>query len=296
MTQNITPIDGEGSPFDAIRRTTPEGREYWSARDLMPLLGYDRWENFARAIARAEIAVDAQGSDHDHHFRDATKVVQRSQGGGSKLADVELTRFAAYQVAMCGDPRKVEVAAALAYFAIRTREAEVAQPAIPDISTADGVLAMADMFRDTARKLVVVENEKKALAARIEKDAPLVAKAEAHTGSDSAVHRQEFAREVITWGLRQKNLTIKQEQVMRFLGHIGLFIRGERTDTGHATADAMKRGLAFTDKGTAKNGYAWATGKLTARGQDYAWKRITKHVDEYGSLELPRELRGGDPA
>ncbi|UZF57669.1 hypothetical protein LH935_06705 [Gordonia polyisoprenivorans] len=98
----------------------------------MPLLGYDRWENFAKAIARAEIAVDAQNGDHDHHFRDATKVVERSQGGGSKLADVELTRFAAYQVAMCGDPRKPEVAAALAYFAIRTREAEVGAARLGD--------------------------------------------------------------------------------------------------------------------------------------------------------------------
>lgn len=38
---------------------------------------------------RTEIAVDAQNGDHDHHFRDATKVVERSQGGGLKLADVE---------------------------------------------------------------------------------------------------------------------------------------------------------------------------------------------------------------
>lgn len=142
-------------------------------------------------------------------------------------------------------------------------------------------------------KALTVEN--KALTAAIERDAPLVAKAEAHTGSDSAIHRQEFAREVIAWG-RKQNITIRQEHVMRFLGHIGLFIRGERTDTGHATADAIKRGLAFTEKGIAKNGHAWATGKLTASGQDYAWKRITKHVEANGTLELPRELRAGASA
>lgn len=139
------------------------------------------------------------------------------------------------------------------------------------------------------------ESEAKVLTAAIERDAPLVAKAEAHTGSDSSVHRQEFSREVMTWG-RKQGIEVKQEHVMRFLGHIGLFIRGERTDTGHATADALKRGLAFTDKGTAKNGHAWATGRLTAAGQDYAWKRITKYVTEHHTLELPRELRRGDPA
>jgi hypothetical protein len=41
---------GTGAPFDAIRIVTLEGREYWSARDLIPLLGYERWERFADAI------------------------------------------------------------------------------------------------------------------------------------------------------------------------------------------------------------------------------------------------------
>ncbi|AEK09671.1 hypothetical protein PBI_MOZY_57 [Mycobacterium phage Mozy] len=166
---------------------------------------------------------------------------------------------------------------------------------IPDITTPEGLLAMTEMFADTARKLVAVESEKKMLAAAIERDAPLVAKAEAHTGSDSDVHRQEFAREVQAWGTKQ-GIEIKQADVLRFLGHIGLFIRGERSDTGHATADAQRRGLAFTHKDVARNGYAYAVGKLTPSGQDYAWKRITKYVGDHGSLELPRELRGGDPA
>ena len=94
----------------------------------------------------------------------------------------------------------------------------------------------------------------------------------------------------------KRNVDIKQAEVLRFLGHIGLFIRGERSDTGHATADAQRRGLAFTHKDVARNGYAYATGKLTPAGQDYAWKRITKYVGENGTLELPRELRSGDPA
>lgn len=27
--------------------------EYWYARDLMPLLGYERWENFEKVVKRA---------------------------------------------------------------------------------------------------------------------------------------------------------------------------------------------------------------------------------------------------
>ncbi|HOY80609.1 MAG TPA: Rha family transcriptional regulator [Rhodoglobus sp.] len=171
----------------------------------------------------------------------------------------------------------------------------VAQPQSREERMAIGLAAMQEMIAERDEQLAVAATENRTLHAAIERTAPMVAKAEAHTGSDSDVHRQEFAREVQAWGVKQ-NVDIKQADVLRYLGHIGLFIRGERSDTGHATADAQRRGLAFTHKDTAKNGYAYAVGKLTPAGQDYAWKRITKYVDENGSLELPRELRGGEPA
>ena len=52
----------EGSPFDAIRRVSEVGTEYWSARELMPLLGYGAdWRNFAAVIEKATIAAANQG-------------------------------------------------------------------------------------------------------------------------------------------------------------------------------------------------------------------------------------------
>ncbi|UEM46014.1 antirepressor [Mycobacterium phage JalFarm20] len=283
-------LTGDQSPFDAGRIPCPQGGEdRWSARWLMEQMTYPRWQDFEPVIERAKTTAAAEGFNVKTLFR-----VDPEKTGGRPRIDYSVTRYAAYLIAMNGDPRKPAVAAAQHYFAVKTRQAEV-QSAIPDITTPEGLLAMTEMFADTARKLVAVESEKKMLAAAIERDAPLVAKAEAHTGSDSDVHRQEFAREVQAWGTKQ-GIDIKQADVLRFLGHIGLFIRGERSDTGHATADALKRGLAFTHKDVARNGYAYAVGKLTPSGQDYAWKRITKYVGDHGSLELPRELRGGDPA
>jgi hypothetical protein len=38
-----------------------EGVEYWMARDLMPLLGYQRWENFEIAIHRAMTSCENSG-------------------------------------------------------------------------------------------------------------------------------------------------------------------------------------------------------------------------------------------
>lgn len=282
------------SPFDAGRVPCPQGGEdRWSARWLMEKMGYPRWADFEPVIERAKTAAHNQGFNVRTLFR-----LDPEKSGGRPRVDYSVTRFAAYLIAMNGDPRKPEVAAAQHYFAVKTREAEVAAAPLdltdPDVAL-DKIIELASLAKSERAARLAAEREAKTLEAAIERDAPLVAKAEAHTGSDSSIHRQEFSREVIAWG-RKQNVEIKQADVMRFLGHIGLFIRGERTDTGHATADAIKRGLAFTDKGTAKNGHAWATGKLTAAGQDYAWKRITKFVTDNGTLELPRELRGGDPA
>lgn len=113
------------SPFDTIRNVTPEGREYWSARDLMPLLDYEKWERFADAIGRAKIAAHNSGYDVAQNFPAAGKV---SGQRGPDQADYHLSRYACYLVAMSGDSRKEAVARALTYFAVKTRQAEVSAP------------------------------------------------------------------------------------------------------------------------------------------------------------------------
>lgn len=278
---------GEQSPFDAIRRVREDGSEYWTARDLQVATAYARWEDFAKIVDRA--IASAQNSGHDVP-RSFSAITEKPSGGGRPRSDHELSRFGAYLTVMNGDPNLPRVAEAQAYFAVKAREAEVAPPVVE--LTEDQIVHRALHILDSKVKELTVEN--RTLVAAIERDAPMVAKAEAHTVSDTAIHRQEFSREVKTWGKKQ-NITILQEEVMRFLGHIGLFIKGERSDTGHATAEAIRRGLAYTDKGVSKkNGHAYAVGKLTPLGQDFAWKRITQYVADNGTLRLPRELGRGD--
>ncbi|WP_328632078.1 phage antirepressor KilAC domain-containing protein [Streptomyces sp. NBC_00356] len=124
---SIQPSSGS-SPFDGIRQISADGDEYWSARDLQPLLGYDRWERFTDALDRAIAAADNAGTEPMDHFRGAAKMVPIGSGATREVVDFHLTRFAAYLIAMNGDPRKPEIAAAQTYFAVKTREAEVGAP------------------------------------------------------------------------------------------------------------------------------------------------------------------------
>src|SRR4051812_5796481 len=49
------------SPFDKIRRFRPDGVEYWSARELMPYLGYASWQKMEGVVERARLSCVKQG-------------------------------------------------------------------------------------------------------------------------------------------------------------------------------------------------------------------------------------------
>jgi DNA-damage-inducible protein D len=102
-----------------------DGIEFWYARDLQLLLGYDRWENFSNAIQKAKIACESTSYIVNDHFRDVTKMVPIGSGSERPTEDIQLTRYACYLVAQNGDSRKKPIAFAQAYFAIQTRRQEI---------------------------------------------------------------------------------------------------------------------------------------------------------------------------
>ena len=112
--------------FDEIVKIIQEEAvEFWYARDLMALLGYDRWENFHKAIERAIDSCKASEIEPADHFRSVTKMVQIGSGAERAVKDYMLTRYACYLIAQNGDPRKEEIAFAQSYFAVQTRKQEL---------------------------------------------------------------------------------------------------------------------------------------------------------------------------
>ena len=118
------------SPFEAIKHTTEDGAEYWSARELGQVLGYTRWENFHTAVKRAMTACESSGYAVSDHFHDSVKMIETGKGATREVADYDLSRYACYLVVQNGDPEKPVIAAGQTYFAIRTREAELTEEAL----------------------------------------------------------------------------------------------------------------------------------------------------------------------
>ncbi|MEX0783392.1 MAG: DNA damage-inducible protein D [Dehalococcoidia bacterium] len=120
------------SAFERLRQINAHGAEYWSARELQPLLGYTNWRRFETAIERAITSCQRSNNVPDHHFDVSDKMVALGSGGARRVTDYHLSRFACYLIAQNGDSRKPEIAQAQSYFAVQTRRQELSDELNPD--------------------------------------------------------------------------------------------------------------------------------------------------------------------
>ena len=132
MTKKTLPVRGNIS-FEDQRKLNEHGAEYWSARELQPLLGYSQWRRFEEAINRAMTSCGQSGNNPEYHFAGAGKMIETGKGAIREVSDFQLSRFACYLIAQNGDPRKAEIAEAQKYFAIQARRQEMSDASAADM-------------------------------------------------------------------------------------------------------------------------------------------------------------------
>ena len=115
--------------FEERKRMMGDGTEYWTARDLMPLLAYLAWDKFESVIEKARSAARSVGAPVDNHFSLTANMVLIGSGAKRERADWYLSRYACYLIAMNADSSKPQVGHAMTYFAGKTRQMELLEQA-----------------------------------------------------------------------------------------------------------------------------------------------------------------------
>ena len=113
--------------FDDLKHIDENGNEYWLARELQSALQYAKWENFHKVIKTAQIACKISQQSVEDCFPEVRKSIISGKGKKTYIIDYKLTRYACYLIVMNGDPRKEVISWGQTYFAVKTRQQELAE-------------------------------------------------------------------------------------------------------------------------------------------------------------------------
>lgn len=111
--------------FDNVKHIDENGDEFWYARELMKVLEYNKWENFHKAIKKAQIASNNSSNRESERIPEVKKSLIGGNGSVQYSIDYKLSRYACYLVVQNANPKKKSVALGQTYFAIQTRKQEL---------------------------------------------------------------------------------------------------------------------------------------------------------------------------
>ena len=92
--------------FEDIKHVDEEGREYWLARELMPILEYTLWQRFSNVIKKAKENCENSNYNVLDHFISADKMVSIGSNTTRLIDDYKLSRYVCYLIVLNCDPRK----------------------------------------------------------------------------------------------------------------------------------------------------------------------------------------------
>ncbi|GGK61519.1 hypothetical protein Sme01_03260 [Sphaerisporangium melleum] len=305
----------EVSPFDEIRQVDNDG-EFWSARDLQPIMEYDQWRRFADSIERAMVACRNSGQRVEDHFAASGKITTNARGQKRVLDDYRLSRHGAYLTAINGDPRKEAIAKAQTYFAEQTRKQELAEQAsapsagsesagVVDLSDVRALKRFHEMFGAALAKIdeqaVQIEAERQGRmieaagrhaaedeAAAMETRA---AQADHHRAADGMMTVGDLANKLKAWAKDECGVKILHQEVWDFCRELGLLIKNKNTvRKNRVTSFAIDNGYMrekeseHEDPETGKV-YVNHTPRVTPKGEGYIWDRATRRIADTGTLK-----------
>ena len=115
------------SPFDAIKETDAEGREWWNSRKLARLMGYQKYWNFERLMDKvATFLQQEKGLDLKEHMMEIEEMAQLNNGGWRQVKSIKLSRSACIAIVSNADQKKPIVKAARDFFVSNMSSTELA--------------------------------------------------------------------------------------------------------------------------------------------------------------------------
>ena len=114
--QNINNIPELQSPFEQLREVDAEGKEWWNSRKLARVMGYGKYWNFERVMAKAQAWISQKGYHLGEHFVEFTEMAELGSGAVREVTSVKLSRAACMAIAMNADQKKEMVKVAQEYF------------------------------------------------------------------------------------------------------------------------------------------------------------------------------------
>ena len=104
------------SPFEQLREVDADGKEWWNSRKLARVMGYGKYWNFERVMAKAQAWVTQKGYHLGEHFVEFTEMAELGNGGVREVISIKLSRAACMAIAMSADQKKDMVKVAQEYF------------------------------------------------------------------------------------------------------------------------------------------------------------------------------------
>ena len=80
ITQENKNIPELQSPFEQLREVDANGNEWWNSRKLARVMGYGKYWNFERVMAKAQAWVTQKGYHLGEHFVEFTEMAELGSG------------------------------------------------------------------------------------------------------------------------------------------------------------------------------------------------------------------------